>query len=67
MLTRVLPGMGLPPGAAPDSVTSALAARSGLAAARITEMVYGQAPDTDAALVALADELDALEREVLAQ
>jgi hypothetical protein len=67
LLSRVLPAVGLPPGAAPDSVAAALAARSGLTAARITQMIYGQAPGTDAALVALAGDLDALDREVLAQ
>jgi len=67
MLTRVLPALGLPPGAAPGSVAAVLAARSGRPGAQIADMMYGQPPGTDAALVALAADLDALEREVLAQ
>lgn len=67
MLARVLPAVGLPPGAARDSVAAALAARSGRAGHSVAEIVYGQAPGTDAALIAIADELDALEREVLAR
>jgi len=67
MLTRVLPALGLPPGAAPGSVAAVLADRSGRPGAQIADMMYGQPPGTDAALVALAADLDALEREVLAQ
>jgi hypothetical protein len=42
----------------------ALSARSGGAATRTEAMLFGPAPGDDAALVALADDLDALEREV---
>ena len=62
---RVLPALGLPPGAGPAVVGGALAARSGQPAERVTGMMYGPPPDSDAALVALAADLDALEREVL--
>jgi Domain of unknown function (DUF4350) len=67
MLARVLPALGLPPRAAADSVTAALAERSGRSAARIADLIYGRPPGTDAALVRLADDLDALENEVMRQ
>ena len=67
MLNRVMPAVGLAPDARPDAITAALRARSGLAAARIEMMLFGPAPGSDASLVALADDLDALEREVRAQ
>jgi hypothetical protein len=43
---------------------SAVAARSGWSSADVTALLYGAAPADDAALVQLADRLDALEREV---
>ena len=67
MLDRIVPAVGLPRGALPDAVTAALTARSGLGAAKIEMMLFGPAPGSDAALVTLADDLDALEREVRAQ
>jgi hypothetical protein len=67
MLNRLIPAVGLPYGALPAAVTAALAARSGLGAAKIETMLFGPAPGSDAALVTLADDLDALEREVRAQ
>jgi hypothetical protein len=67
MLHRVLPAVGLAPGAHPDAITAALGARSGLSPAKIEMMLFGPAPGTDTALVTLADDLDALERQVRAQ
>jgi hypothetical protein len=67
MLNRLVPAVGLPHGAPPDAITSALTARSGLGAAKIEMMLFGPAPGSDSALVALADDLDALEREVFAK
>jgi hypothetical protein len=67
MLHRVTPAVGLAHGAHPDAVTAAFAARSGLSPAKIEMMLFGPAPGSDATLVALADDLDALEREVRAQ
>ncbi|HUZ27001.1 MAG TPA: DUF4350 domain-containing protein [Streptosporangiaceae bacterium] len=63
-LTRVLPAIGLPPAAAPAAVTAALAARSTLDEARVADLLYGPAPGSDAALITLASDLDALEGEV---
>jgi hypothetical protein len=67
MLNRVMPAVGLAPDARPDAITAALRARSGLSRAKIEMMLFGPAPSSDASLVALADDLDALEREVRAQ
>lgn len=67
MLNRVMPAVGLAPDARPDAITAALRARSGLSTAKIEMMLFGPAPSSDASLVALADDLDALEREVRAQ
>jgi hypothetical protein len=43
---------------------AAFSARSGSGQALIEAMLFGPAPGDDAALVALADDLDALESEV---
>jgi hypothetical protein len=67
MLRRVMPAVGLAGGAHPGAITAALAARSGLGTARIEMMLFGPAPGSDAALITLTDDLDALEREVRAQ
>jgi hypothetical protein len=67
MLARLLPMLGLAPGARQQEVLSAISARSGSGAARAEAIVFGPAPADDAALVALADDLDALEREVRGQ
>jgi hypothetical protein len=62
---RLLPAVGLPADAAPGAVTAALAARSTLDEARVANLLYGAVPASDAALVTLAGDLDALEGEVL--
>jgi hypothetical protein len=64
MLARTLPALGLAPDAGPGEVVAAFSARSGSGQARIEAMLFGPAPGDDAALVALADDLDALESEV---
>ncbi|RJK95402.1 DUF4350 domain-containing protein [Vallicoccus soli] len=48
----------------PDAVVAAVAARSGRPEAGVRDLLYGAPPAGDAALVSLADALDALEREV---
>ena len=63
-LARTLPALGLAPDARPGEVISAVSARSGSGGEAIEAMLFGPAPRDDAALVALADDLDALEREV---
>jgi len=64
MLARTLPALGLAPHTGPAEVAAAFSARSGSGQARIEAMLFGPVPGDDAALVALAHDLDALEREV---
>jgi hypothetical protein len=66
MLARALPALGLAPGAPDADVVAALSARSGSAPAQIEAMLFAP-PRDDRALVALADRLDALEKEVRTQ
>lgn len=54
----------LPRDADPPAVVAAVAGRTGRDPAEVERMLYGTAPADDAALVRLADELDALEKEV---
>ena len=61
---RILPLLGLPGSADDAAVAATLAARSGRTAGEITALLAGPVPADDAALVALADGLDSLEREV---
>ncbi len=63
-IERLRPAVGLPAAATPAAVTSALATRSALGQARLDALLFGPSPDSDAALVRLANDLDALEREV---
>jgi uncharacterized protein DUF4350 len=67
MLARARPALGLAPDTPPGQVVAAFSARSGSGQAPIEAMLFGPAPADDAALVALADDLDALEREVRRQ
>ena len=63
-LDRVIPALGLSPGAEADTITAAIAARSGRDVADVAAILYGRVPRDDTALVRLADTLDALERQV---
>jgi hypothetical protein len=67
MLRRTLPALGLAPDTGAAEVAAAFSARSGSGQARIEAMLFGPVPGDDAALVVLADDLDALEREVRLQ
>jgi hypothetical protein len=67
MLARTLPALGLAPDTGAAEVAAAFSARSGSGQARIEAMLFGPVPGDDAALVALAHDLDALEREVRKQ
>ncbi len=64
LLSRLEPALGLPTGASQDAVLAAVAQRSGTGPPQLAELLYGPAPGTDQALVALAVDLDELEREV---
>jgi len=63
-LGRLMPLLGQGRAADPVSVTAAVAARAARPAAEVSALLYGAAPADDAALVRLANELDALERMV---
>ena len=67
VLARTLPALGLAPDATPGQVAAVFSGRSGSGQATIEAMLFGPAPADDAALVALAGALDALEREVRRQ
>jgi hypothetical protein len=53
--------LGLGRDAGPDSVVASAAAHAGRSSAAVRDLLYGAAPRDDAALVALASDLDALE------
>jgi hypothetical protein len=63
-LGRLVPLLGQGRTADPVSVTAAVAVRTARPAAEVSALLYGAAPADDAALVRLANELDALERMV---
>lgn len=63
-LGRLARAAGLPPARGSQAAVEALAGRSSLGDARIADLLYGPPPDTDQALLALARDLDELEREV---
>jgi hypothetical protein len=62
--SRTVPALGLPARSAPGAVVDAVAGRTRRPAPDVAALLYGSAPADDAALVRLADDLDALEREV---
>ena len=66
-VARLAPAIGLPTAADPAAVTAALAARSTRDQAEIDALLYGPPPGSDAELVTLASDLDALEGEVRRQ
>jgi len=64
VISRLSPLTGLPATASQDTVAAALATRSARTPARVGELLYGPAPESDRALVELARDLDTFEREV---
>jgi Domain of unknown function (DUF4350) len=62
--TRIAPRLGLRRDDSATAVVEAVAARTGRPAADVATLLYGAEPGDDPALVALADQLDALEAEV---
>jgi hypothetical protein len=62
--SRIAVLLGLPTDAEPGAVIAAVASRSGRPTVAVRDLLYGAAPDGDPALVRLADDLDALAREV---
>jgi hypothetical protein len=67
-LARLVPALGLGRGSGGPgergAVVDAIAARTRRTPVEVMALLYGAAPPGDAALVRLADDLDALEREV---
>jgi hypothetical protein len=61
---RLRPSLGLPADSRPEQLVDAAAARTSRAPGEVAGLLYGPAPADDAALVRLADDLDALDREV---
>jgi len=64
-LARITARVGLPRAASPEAVCHELAARTGRDPDQISGILFGAVPRDDAALVALATELDSLEGQVL--
>ena len=62
---RLRQGLGLPRGSDVTAVASAAATRSGRPEPQVLALLSGPPPGDDPALVRLADDLDALEQEVL--
>ena len=63
-VARIVPLVGQTRNADPVAVTSAVATRTGRTTIEVATVLYGAAPNDDAALVRLADELDTMERMV---
>lgn len=61
--SRLLPALGVPPGAAADAVTASVSAAAGRDPVDVVRLLYGPPPDSDAALLRLATELEELEQE----
>ncbi len=64
-LARITTRAGLPRAASPEAVCQELAARTGRDPDEVFRILFGPVPRDDAALVALATELDSLEGQVL--
>jgi len=63
-VARWQPLLGLPRRAEPTAVVEAVAARTCRTGPELAALLYGAAPADDAALVRLANDLDALDREI---
>ncbi|GAA4205978.1 DUF4350 domain-containing protein [Streptosporangium oxazolinicum] len=61
---RVTPRLGLPSGTGPDALVNAIAERTGQAAPHVGAALYGPPPVDEAGLVALAEYMDIVERQV---
>jgi hypothetical protein len=64
VLRRLAVRLAVPPAAGPDAVAVRVAAATGRDPVRVRQVLLGPAPADERALVALADDLDALDREV---
>jgi hypothetical protein len=66
-LARIVPRLQLGLSPRPDAVVTAVSARTRLPGQQVSDLLYGAPPVDDAALVRLADALDALVRAMLGQ
>lgn len=64
VLRRLAVRLAVPPAAGPDAVAVRVAEVTGRDPARVRQVLLGPAPGDERALVGLADDLDALDREV---
>ncbi len=64
VLRRLAVRLAVPPAAGPDAVVVRVAEATGRDPGRVRQVLLGPAPADERALVALADDLDALDREV---
>jgi hypothetical protein len=64
-VARITTRTGLPQSASPEAICRELARRTGRGEGQIRAMLFGQVPGDDAELVKLANDLDALEGQVL--
>jgi hypothetical protein len=67
VIGRLIPALGLPSETSADAVAAEIASRTRLSREQVQRLLFGPAPANDAQLVSLADELDAMEREVRAR
>jgi hypothetical protein len=65
-VSRLVGPLGLPLASSPDAVVARVAARTGWSPTDVAGLLYGAAPQDDAALVRMAAALDALEKQVRA-
>ncbi|CAM3632192.1 DUF4350 domain-containing protein [Kibdelosporangium persicum] len=63
-ISTLIPLLGLPSDAPPAAITESVAARTGRPGADVHAVLFGPPPNTEQALVQLADALDALANEV---
>ncbi|WP_061299377.1 DUF4350 domain-containing protein [Herbidospora cretacea] len=63
-LARLTPRLGLTATAGDDEIVTAAAARTGQDGGQVRQVLFGGTPSGDAALVALARDLDTIERQV---
>jgi len=67
VIGRLVPALGLGPETGADAIAAEIASRTRLSRAEAQRLLFGPAPQNDAQLVSLADDLDAMEREVRAR
>lgn len=67
VIGRLIPALGLPSETGADVIAAEIASRTRLSREQVQRLLFGPAPANDAQLVSLADDLDAMEREVRAR